>query len=413
MNDTPKGLRRHIAILGRRNAGKSTLANAISRQQISIVSDRAGTTTDPVEKTMELAPLGPVVIVDTAGVDDIGELGRKRVLRSYDIIHRADLGIIVTDGELWEKPEQELAQELASSNVPFLIARNKAENGLCDIAPWRERLGIGPEIPVIDISAQNGAGLEEVLPALVALSGGGDAEKRLLADLLPEAGVVVLVVPLDTGAPKGRLILPQVQAIRDCLDGRGICVVCTEKDYKLALSRLALPPDLVVCDSQVVNLVAAETPANVPMTTFSILMARFKGDLVAFAEGAAAVKNLKPGDVALIQEACSHHAQKDDIGRVKIPLLLQKMAGGKLELRHAQGKELTRYADDIKAIIHCGACVITQKQMQARQGNAASLGIPMTNYGMTISLTQGILERALAIFPEALAAYRKAAGICE
>lgn len=410
MNDTPKGLRRHIAILGRRNAGKSTLANAIARQQVSIVSDRAGTTTDPVEKTMELAPLGPVVIVDTAGVDDIGDLGRQRVLRSYDILGRADLAILVTDGELWEKPEQDLANELESANVPYLIARNKAENGLCELAGWREKQGLGAAVPVVDISAQTGAGLDEVVPALVTLSGGRDTEERLLADLLPEGGVVMLVVPLDTGAPKGRLILPQVQAIRDCLDGRRVCVVCTEKDYKGALARLIAPPDLVVCDSQVVNLVAVETPANVPLTTFSILMARFKGDLVAFAEGAAAVKNLKPGDVALIQEACSHHAQKDDIGRVKIPRLLRKMAGGDLEIRHAQGKELTRYADDIKVIIHCGACVITQKQMQARQRNAASLRIPMTNYGMTISLTQGILERTLAIFPEALAAYRKVAA---
>lgn len=408
MHDTPKGLRRHIAILGRRNAGKSTLVNTLARQNVSIVSDTAGTTTDPVEKTMELAPLGPVVLVDTAGVDDTGELGRMRVDRSYAILRRADLAIIVTDGKNWGEEERTLADKLKAANAPFLICRNKSELGLPAQEKWRKENKIDADTPLIDICAKTGNALGEVVNALAKLAGADDGEKQLLADLLPENGVVILVVPLDTGAPKGRLILPQVQAIRDCLDGRKICIVTTEKDYPAGLAALVAPPALVVCDSQVVDIVAAQTPQDVALTTFSILMARFKGNLTEFAKGAAALQNLKPGDAALIQEACSHHAQKDDIGTVKIPLLLKKLAGGELEIRHAQGKELIDYDRDIKAIVHCGACVITRKQMLARQKNAGA--IPMTNYGMAISLCQGILPRALQIFPEALAAYQLAAS---
>lgn len=405
MLETPKGLRRHIVILGRRNAGKSTFANALSRQQVSIVSPEAGTTTDPVEKTMELAPLGPVVLVDTAGIDDMGELGAMRVARSYDLLARADLAAIITDGDQWGEPEKELAVELAKRNVPYFVARNKADNGLADLAAWRGRAKIAPGIPIVDISAKSGAGFEKVVAALASLAGADDSQRPLLSDLVPENGVIVLVVPIDTGAPKGRLILPQVQAIRDCLDGGKICVVANDRDYPLALKKLVAPPDLVICDSQVVHSVAANTPPEIPLTTFSILLARFKGDLIRFAKGAAALENLKPGDVALIQEACSHHAQKDDIGRVKIPRLLKKLCGGDLDIRHTQGKELVSYDPDIKVVIHCGACVITRKQMLARQESAGA--IPMTNYGVTISLCQGILPRALALFPEALAAYER------
>lgn len=406
MRETPKGLRRHIAILGRRNAGKSTLFNSLARQRASIVSDTPGTTTDPVEKTMELAPLGPVVLLDTAGVDDEGELGLMRASRSFDILNRSDLGIIVTCGDVWDESEADLARRLKKGNIPFLIARNRGEGNVCDQAAWLAQRNLDADLPLVDIEAKEGRGVGRLVAALAALAGANDAEKTLLADLLPENGLVVLVVPLDTGAPKGRLILPQVQAIRDCLDGRKICAVATEKQLGALLSKLAAPPDLVVCDSQVVKLAAAQTPANIPLTTFSILMARFKGDLTAFAKGAAALEKLRPGDAALIQEACSHHAQKDDIGRVKIPRLLRELAGGELDIRHAQGKELVAYDKDVRAIIHCGACVITRKQMLARQANAGE--IPMTNYGMAISLCQGILPRALELFPEALAAYRDA-----
>lgn len=405
MENTPKGLRRHIVIVGRRNAGKSSLMNSLARQQVAIVADRAGTTTDPVEKTMELAPLGPVVLIDTAGVDDLGELGAKRIDRTYVMLERADTAILVTDGDEWHEAERELAGRLRKTAIPWLIARNKCENGLVSQAEWRKLADIGEAVPVVDVSALTGAGMSALVSALADLAA-ADENRQLLADLLPPGGVAVLVVPLDSGAPKGRLILPQVQAIRDCLDGQRFSLVCTEKEYVEVYQKLAAAPDLVVCDSQVVAEVAQATPPAVPLTTFSILMARFKGDLAGFAQGAAAVARLCPGDAVLIEEACSHHAQKDDIGRVKIPRLLEKMAGGSLEIRHSQGKDGSGYAPDLKAVIHCGACVLTRTQMRGRQERAGA--VPMTNYGMTISLAQGLLPRVLAVFPEALAAFEAA-----
>lgn len=404
MQDTPKGLRRHIAILGRRNAGKSSLINCLAGQEIAIVSEHAGTTTDPVEKTMELAPLGPVVLIDTAGIDDVGDLGEKRVARTLAILRRADLAVIVAEGDVWSDYERELARRLDEEHIPYLIARNKADLGPLPGNDWRNKSGIRKGVPVVDTAALSGAGKDEVIASLAAIAEAVE-ERSILADLVPEKGVAVLVVPLDSGAPKGRLILPQAQAIRDCLDWQRICMICTEKDYPEVYKKLAAPPDLVVCDSQVVHLVAAQTPEAVPLTTFSILMARFKGDLTSFARGAAALEKLKPGDTVLIEEACSHHAQEDDIGRVKIPRLLRKLAGGDLDIRHRQGKEIQAYDPEIKAIIHCGACILTRRQMCQRQGNSG--GIPMTNYGMAISLAQGILRRALKSFPDALAAFEK------
>lgn len=397
MSDTPKGLRTHIAIMGRRNAGKSSLLNALARQQAAIVSDTPGTTTDPVEKTMELAPLGPVVLIDTAGIDDEGELGSLRVDSANAILLRADLAILVTDGERWEAPEQELAQSLIKTGIPWLVVRNKLDTGpFCSEVPV--------SAPVIDISSKTGAGLPELVASLAKLADADSVNKKLLSDLVAPGEVALLVAPIDSGAPKGRLILPQMQAIRDCLDNRAICLVTTDAAFEQALQSLAQPPALVICDSQVVAQVAAKTPAHIPLTTFSILMARFKGDLVAFAEGAAALEALRPGDVVTIQEACSHHAQKDDIGTVKIPRLLRKLAGGELKILHRQGKGICSYDADTKVIVHCGACVITRRQMLVRQAQAGQT--PMTNYGMTISLCQGILPRALALFPDALAAYQ-------
>lgn len=407
MIETPKGLRTHIAILGRRNAGKSALINAIANQQVAIVADKPGTTTDPVEKVMELKPLGPVVIIDTAGMDDPGALGSMRVERSAKIMRRADLAILVTDGDLWENAEKEISGKLLENKIPFVVVRNKQDKGSFENKEkWLKDTGLPEKTPVVDISADKRLGLDNLLNALAAVHK-EDADKPLLADLVPPSGVIVLVVPLDSGAPKGRLILPQVQAIRDSLDGRLICVITTEMEYPEALAKLKSAPSLVVCDSQVIHKVAAQTPENIPLTTFSILMARFKGNLESFAKGAAAINSLKPGDSVMIQEACSHHPQKDDIGRIKIPRLLTKKAGGDLQIQMSAGKELAEYPDNIKVIVHCGACVITQGQMETRQQLAESCSIPMTNYGMTISLCQGVLERVLGPFPEALAAYKK------
>lgn len=410
MLDAPKGLRLHIAIVGRMNAGKSSLVNALAKQQVAIVADHPGTTTDPVEKTMELAPLGPVVLVDTAGMDDEGDLGSLRARRSEGIMARADCAILVAEGGLWGEVERKIAQSLIAARLPFMVARNKADqSNLPPLAEWRKNAGLPDSVPVVDISAKAGTGMETLVDGLASLQK-PEKERTLVADLLPDGGVAVLVVPIDNGAPKGRLILPQVQAIRDCLDGRKICMVCTEEELGAAFARLRNAPDLVVCDSQVVHKVAALTPPEIPLTTFSILMARFKGNLASFARGAGVLERLKPGDCVVIQEACSHHPQVDDIGRIKIPRLLAKKAGGSLKVEIQAGKEISDYPEDAKVVVHCGACVITRGQMEIRQARAEKASVPMTNYGMAISACQGVLERTLAPFPEALEAWRNSAS---
>lgn len=407
VKDAPKGLRTHIALLGKRNAGKSSLLNAMANQEVAIVSQTPGTTTDPVEKTMELKPLGPVVLTDTAGIDDVGLLGEARMDKSRAIMKRADLAVVVTDGASWDETEQDLAMRLEKAQIPWLIARNKADlSSLPAAEEWKNQNGIDVKIPVADLSALKRQGIGELVDKLAKLAP-EQQEKPLLADLLPVNGVVFFVAPIDTGAPKGRLILPQAQAIRDILDGRKICMVMTEEQLPVALRKTT--PDLVVCDSQIVRKVAEETPESIPLTTFSILLARAKGDLAGFARGARVLKNLKPGDEVVMQEACSHHPQEDDIGRVKIPRLLQKLAGGELKFTMLAGKEIPDYPRSAKVIVHCGGCVITKANMRARQNYAEKMGIPTANYGMAISVAQGVIERVLQPFPEALAAYRQQA----
>ena len=396
----PRGLRPHIALVGRRNAGKSALLNALAGQAVSIVSETPGTTTDPVAKTMERAPLGPVVLLDTAGIDDEGDLGRLRVERTLTALRGVDAVLLVTDRGLWEAPEREVAAVLDARSIPYVVLCNKADLG--DEEPpameGRRRLSV---------SARAGTGMAAVVAELARIL--PDAALRqppLLEGLLPAGGRVALVVPLDSGAPKGRLIQPQVQTIRDCLDARGICLVTTPEEYPGALQRLNAAPDLVVCDSQVVRETVAATPPRVPLTTFSILMARLKGDLTTLAAGAAALERLAPGETVVIQEGCSHHPQADDIGRVKLPRLLRALAGGDVHVVMAAGTEFFAYPAGTKAVIHCGGCVITRRQMLERMAAARAADLPMTNYGLALSLGQGVLERALAPFPEALAAYR-------
>ncbi|MBQ9405170.1 MAG: [Desulfovibrio sp.] len=417
MSQTPKGLRLHIAFFGRRNVGKSSLINALAGQEVSIVSPTPGTTTDPVEKTLELHPLGPVVLLDTAGLDDEGELGRLRSERSLQILERVDVALLVTEQTSWSSCETRLVELLRQHGTPFAVVRNKMErealegtsvqaNPAMTFASRQTPHGLHASVPVLDVSARNGLGLDSILTALTRLAPDSALQQPpLLSDLVPENGLIVLVVPLDSGAPKGRIILPQVQAIRDCLDGRKLCMVVTEGELPRALHTLSRDPDLVVCDSQVVHAVNAQTRADIALTTFSILMARCKGDLPALARGCAALTNLKPGDMVRIQEACSHHPQEDDIARVKLPRLLTRLAGGELCISYDAGKEFPRYTSGCKAVIHCGGCVITRSQMLARLRAAHSTGCPMTNYGMAISLAQGVLTRVLSPFPEALRAF--------
>ncbi|WP_305072433.1 [FeFe] hydrogenase H-cluster maturation GTPase HydF [Propionivibrio sp.] len=407
MQDTPKGLRLHIGLFGKRNSGKSTLMNALIGQSVSIVSAHPGTTTDPVEKAYELAPLGAVVFIDTAGLDDVGELGALRVERTRGVLERVDLALIVVDDGRVGTLEQGLIATLREQKTPFVVVFNKS-----DIAePGKAQLMdlAADNVESVAVCAARGSGIDALKEAMLrqAPEGGVD-NARLIGDLIGPGDVVILVVPIDLGAPKGRLILPQVQTLRDILDSDAISLMVKERELPEALARLATPPRLVVCDSQVVLKVAADTPREIPLTTFSILMARFKGDMIGLAEGAGALSRLRPGDRVLISEACSHHALADDIGRVKIPRWLRQFAGGNLEIDVKSGRDFPDDLSPYELIVQCGGCTVTRRQMLARQYRAARQGVPMTNYGMAISVVQGVLDRSLHCFPAALDAYRRA-----
>ena len=391
MLDTPKALRLHIGLFGRRNAGKSTLMNALTGQQVSIVSDAPGTTTDPVEKAYELLPLGPVVFIDTAGLDDVGALGGLRVQKTLQVLDRVDFALVVAGPDGVGAPERDIMARLERLATPYLLVCNRCET---------------PALPMALALDDGGpAAVDRLRARLVALAGEHPlASPRLIGDLLAPGDQVVLVVPIDLSAPAGRLILPQVQTIRDALDSDACCQVVKEDRLADVLARMPAPR-LVVCDSQVVHRAAQETPQTVPLTTFSILMSRFKGDMLRMAQGAGALHALRPGARVLISEACSHHVQEDDIGRVKIPRLLARMAGGPVEVEVASGKDFPLDLSLYALIVQCGGCMVTRRQILQRQKQAAAQGVPMTNYGMTISVAQGVLERALSCFPEALAAY--------
>ena len=412
MLETPKGLRLHIGIFGRRNVGKSTLMNALTGQQVSIVSDVPGTTTDPVEKTLELAPLGPVVFVDTAGVDEEagrGSLGEQRVAKTMEVLERIDLAMLVAGNEGLGWFEYELIAALQVRKTPIVVVFNK-----CDVAAPRAdqvvRLG-EDSIDCVQVVALRGEGIGALREALFRAAPESIVEEpRLVGDLIAPGALVMLVVPIDLGAPKGRLILPQVQTMRDILDSDAYAMLVKERELAVALRRVTEPPQLVVCDSQVVLKVAADTPSQVALTTFSILMARFKGDMVRLAEGAGAIHRLRPGDRVLISESCSHHAQADDIGRVKIPRWLRQFAGGEIQIDHAAGKDYPQDLSPYALIVQCGGCTVTRKHMLARQFRAQQQGVPMTNYGMAISVVQGVLDRTLGCFPAAQQAYRAARG---
>lgn len=333
MQDTPKGLRLHIGIYGRRNVGKSSLLNALTRQTVSIVSATPGTTTDPVEKTMEMAPIGPVVFIDTAGIDDTGDLGLMRSDRTRQMFDRTDLALVASEGDVWGDYERDLVAAFRERKIPVIAVLTKGDE--TPVAQTVRQSLLAEGIESAAVCSTDGRGID-ALRALMARMAPEHAisQPALLADLVPAGGLVIFVVPIDLGAPKGRLILPQVQAIRDILDGDAMCMVVKERELRPALDRLTQPPDLVVCDSQVVLKAAADTPPGIPLTTFSILMARFKGELETLARGAAVIETLAPGDRVLVAEACTHHPLADDIGRVKIPRWLRQYAGGQHPHRH-------------------------------------------------------------------------------
>lgn len=407
MNQTPKGLRLHIGLFGRTNAGKSSLVNALAGQTIAIVSEVPGTTTDPVEKAYELAPVGPVVFIDTAGLDDGTELGAARTRRSRAVLEWVDLAVIVCGREGWGAAEDELVDATRRLAIPALAVFNQADLAAPASATLDALATRG--VPTVVASAATGAGVAELRAAIVnLLHDRGEPDRPLVGDLVPAGATALLVTPIDLGAPKGRLILPQVQAIRELLDADAQCHVVKEDRVAQALAERRTPPALVITDSQAVHNVMEQTPAEVPVTTFSILMAGVKSDLVALASGAAALTRLAPGDRVLVCETCSHHPSADDIGRVKLPRWLQKHVGGGLQIDVAVGKDFPEDLRPYKVILQCGGCVVTRRHMLARLRVAQAQGVPMTNYGIAISYLQGVLPRALECHPEARAAFDEA-----
>jgi [FeFe] hydrogenase H-cluster maturation GTPase HydF len=400
----PKSFRLHIGIFGKRNSGKSSILNSLTNQDVSIVSDIAGTTTDPVEKPMELLPLGPVLFIDTAGIDDLGILGEKRVAKTMAVFDRTDLGIIVTSFSDWDDYEQQIINEFKNRAIPFIVVFNKLDL-------YKENEAIIRQLNAAKIrftktSALNQTGITD-LRELLLQSAPPDFIERpaILSDLVGPGEAAVLVVPIDKEAPKGRLILPQVQSIRDLLDNDSFCMVVKERELREALSRFNKQPKLVVTDSQAFLKVAADTPPEIPLTSFSILFARFQGDLTEMVRGAMAIDKLKTGDKVLIAEACSHHPIGEDIGTVKIPRWLTQYVGGKLEIDHQRGHDFPENISEYKIIIHCGACMWNRREMLSRIMKAKQACVPITNYGLTIAYSLGIFERALEPFPAALDIY--------
>lgn len=394
LTDLPSAERVHIAFFGCRNAGKSSVVNAVTGQDLSVVSDYAGTTTDPVQKSMELLPLGPVVVIDTPGFDDEGLLGEKRVRRTKQILGRADVAVLVVDGARgMSDTDRSLVELFKARAIPYVVAFNKAD--LVDgAAP-----GTPDEAGHLWVSAITGAGIWELKEQIGRLAPEKDPERRLLADLVQPNDYVVLVCPIDESAPKGRLILPQQMAIRDALDAGAIPVVCRETELAQALAGLARPAVLVVTDSQAFAVVRDIVPEGIPLTSFSILMARYKGFLRTAAAGVAAVETLRDGDCVLMAEGCTHHRQCNDIGTVKIPRWLRAHTGADLRIETCSGREFPEDLSPYALVVHCGGCMITERDVTERMHQAERQGVPFTNYGIAIAQMTGTLERSVRLFP--------------
>ena len=398
LNATPSGERVHIGFFGRRNAGKSSVVNAFTGQELSVVSEVKGTTTDPVLKSMELLPLGPVVIMDTPGFDDEGALGELRVKKTKQVLNRADCAVLVVDATQGLTPvDRELLALFREKNLPYLIAYNKS-----DLAAAPGEL----EEPGLLVSAKTGENIHELKERVARLVDREGPQPHLVADLLAPGDLVVLVVPIDSAAPKGRLILPQQQTIRDILEARAVSVVTGVEELPQTLQSLGKAPRLVITDSQAFGAVNKLVPRQIPLTSFSILMARYKGTLDQSAAGAAQLDRLQDGDKVLLSEGCTHHRQCEDIGTVKIPRWLREYTGKDLVLEHSSGRDFPEDLSPYRLIIHCGGCMLGEREMAYRQKTAQDAGVPFTNYGMAIAQMHGILQRSL----EPLAAARKEQG---
>ena len=394
LNSVVSAERVHIGFFGLRNAGKSSVVNAVTGQSLSLVSDIKGTTTDPVKKAMELLPLGPVVIIDTPGIDDEGTLGEMRVKRAKQILNQTDIAVLVVDGEKGlQTADEELISLFDGKAIPYIIAYNKSD--LLNSVPEAEE-------NAIYVSAENGTNIYELKEMIARKAKTCESEKKLVADLISANDLVVLVVPIDSAAPKGRLILPQQQVIRDVLESGACAVVCRETELKDTLAALGRKPRLVITDSQAFGKVSADTPANIPLTSFSILFVRYKSDLTAAVRGAAQLDKLKDGDRVLISEGCTHHRQCEDIGTVKMPAWVRGYTGKNIEFDFTSGTEFPEDLSRYSLVIHCGACMLNPREMQSRARHAMDCGVPMTNYGVAIAQMHSILRRSIELFPEAL-----------
>ena len=407
MNQTPSSERVHIGLFGKRNAGKSSVINAVTNQDIAIVSAVRGTTTDPVYKSMELLPLGPVMLIDTPGLDDKGELGALRVQKGLDVLRKTDIALLIVDGTAGMSPEDErMEEELKKRGLPYLVVFNKWDL-VQEKSAGEENSGAEPEYERhIRVSARTGEGIQELKERLARMVPAGK-EKRLVGDLLEPQDLVVLVVPIDKAAPKGRLILPQQQTIRDVLESGAVSVVVREKELKETLKKLGTKPKLVITDSQVFGLVDRDTPEDILLTSFSILFARYKGNLAQAVRGAGALESLRDGDKILISEGCTHHRQCDDIGTVKLPRWIENYTGKKPEFVFTSGTGFERNLKEYHMIVHCGGCMLNEQEMQYRLKMAENQGVPMANYGILIAYMKGILERSLQPFPDMAALLEK------
>ncbi len=390
LNETPSANRVHIGIFGRTNAGKSSVINAITGQNLAIVSDIKGTTTDPVLKAMEILPLGPVVVIDTPGLDDTSELGLLRIKKAYQVLNKTDIAVLVVDAvQGLTQADEAIKKRIEQKEIPYIIVHNKAD--LLNETPQKSG-------NCLYVSATTGDNIYELKEAIAKLSPNTVPKCPILSDLISPMDFVVLVMPIDSAAPKGRLILPQQQTLREVLDKNAVGIVIQDTELKSTLEKLGTKPTMIITDSQAFARVSKDTPDDIILTSFSILFARYKGDLTSLVEGAMVLDDLQDGDKLLISEGCTHHRQCDDIGTVKLPKWINNHTEKKIEFEFTSGTEFPLDLSDYKLIIHCGGCMLNEKEMKFRIKCAADAGVPMTNYGTAIAHLNGILKRSLQIF---------------
>ena len=401
MNQTPMSERVHIGFFGKRNAGKSSVLNAVTGQDLAVVSEVKGTTTDPVYKSMELLPLGPVVMMDTPGIDDEGELGKLRVKKSYQVLNKTDAAVLVIDG-LSGASEEDAAmlKKIRKKQIPYTVVLNKQDLASEEIKEQTiQMLGIGRE-QLLSVSAADGTGINELKERIAQIAKPEELERRIIGDMISPSDFIVLVVPIDSAAPKGRLILPQQQTIRDILEADAFSVIIKEDRVRETIESLGKKPRLVITDSQAFEKVAADTPEDILLTSFSILFARYKGNLEMAVKGVTTLDKLKNGDKILISEGCTHHRQCDDIGTVKIPRWIREYTGKEIQFETTSGTQFPDELGEYKLIVHCGGCMLNEREMKYRLSCAEDQGVPITNYGILIAYIKGILKRSVELFPE-------------